>query len=1127
MTEPPTHPSGLTITVLGEVRAARDGEPLELGGPRQRSVLALLVIARGDTVPADRLIHDLWGEDAAPSAAGALQAFVSHLRRRLEPGRTARSRGTVIVSVGPGYALRVPEDAVDAWRFETDVRRAAEQTDPAEAARILTGALELWHGPAFAEYGDQSWARTEAGRLTELREVAREQLLAARLQCGQHAVLVPEIERLVAEQPLREERWRLLVLALYRSHRQADALAALRRARQLLADELGVDPGPALRELEAEVLAQSPALAPPVRAVPQTIAAAATPAPAPPGPDDLVDRDPELGELRACIDDTGAGRGRLVLIQGPAGIGKSRLLAEARRVATERNLRVLTARGSQLEKEYGFGAVRQLFEPVVADPSTVRPVLTGAAASAAPVFDLAAGPAPSHADTTLATLHGLYWLAANLSTQRPVLLAVDDLQWCDSGSLRFLAYLVRRIEELPIIIVATLRTGEAHEDEVLLAELAHDAATVLVHPGPLSAEGVATLVRTRLHSDADPAFIAACYRTTSGNPLLLRQLLRALQAETVRPDASHADTVTAIGSRAISSLVLMRLRRMPPASTAVARAIAVLGDGAPLPAVAALAGLAEDEAAAVVAALARAEVLRDDYPLGFVHPLVADAVYRDLPPGQRQLQHERAAVILRDTDASAEQVAAHLSHVPHRGARWVVEVLRAAAITAADRGAPDAAARHLNRAVLEPPPPEERIDILLELGRLETMADGPAAITHLREAYQLIQDPAPRAAVAQMLARTMVFAGAPGLATTFAARAADELPAELADERQGLRALERMGGFMHDIDPQIWRVGAPVVSGEGPGARMLAATLSWEMLIDCTDRARACELARFALADDTLMEVDAGLLWVVAGLVLHMADEETMGFWAGALARAQERGSMFAALSTHLWRGFAEWHRGRLATALESVTLANELQVMWGSFVGPSYGDAFIVGIRLDQGDVAGARAHLEKIREQPRIGDGSRLFGEAQANVLIAEGHYEAALRSLDEVRRILRVTRNPAWRRHESLRANALAGLGHRDEAVAALEEELGRARAWGAPSLVGRTLRLFGEVAADADHLRQAVELLAGSHARLEYARALAALAEHTADAGALLREAYELARRCGAEGLRSALAARLGE
>ncbi|GAA1770331.1 BTAD domain-containing putative transcriptional regulator [Luedemannella helvata] len=1133
------HESALHISVLGEVSAARGGQPLDLGGRRQRSVLALLVLARGDAVGADRLVHDLWGEDAPTTATGALQAFVSHLRRRLEPGRTARSRGTVIVSVGPGYALRVPDDAVDAWRFERDLHRATGQPDPAVAAAVLSAALDLWRGPALVEYADHRWAQAEAARLGELREVAREQLVAARLACGQSAVLVPEIERLVGEQPLREERWRLLVLALYRAHRQADALAALRRARQVLADELGVDPGPALRELEAEVLAQSPALAlprqpvaPPAR--PDAPASAPLTAEQPvigasPAGEALVERGAEMADLRACLHDVLAGQGRLALVQGPAGIGKTRLLAEARRIAAGDGIRVLTARGSQLEREYGFGAVRQLFEPVVADPDAAGQLMAGAAASAAPVFDVAGDATRARSEGTLAALHGLYWLTVNLSARAPLLLAVDDVQWCDSGSLRFLAYLVRRVEDLPVLVVATLRTGEPHADEALLAELAHDPATVTVRPGPLSATGVADLVRGRLGADADAAFVTACHRTTSGNPLLLRQLLRALQAEAVRPDSSHADTVTAIGSRAISSLVLMRLGRMPPAATATARAIAVLGDGATLPAVAALCGSTEDDAAAVVATLAKAEVLRDEYPLGFVHPLVADAVYRDLPPGQRQLQHERAARILHDAHAPAERVAAHLMHVPHRADPWVVAVLRSAAATAADRGTPDAASRYLRRALLEPPPADARADVLQELGRLESMADGPAAIADLRAAYDLITDPARRAAVAQMLARTMVFAGTPGSATAFAARAAGELPDDLVDEWQGLKGLERIGGYMHDLDPRLWRVGNPAVVGDGPGARMLAADLAWEKLIDGTDRAGAVELARFALADGVLMDVDIGLLWVVAGVVLHMAGEDTTAFWDGALERAHQRGAMFSALATHLWRGYAEWESGDLRAGLESVTTSHEQSAIWGSSVGLPYTEAFTIGMLIDRGDVAGARTFLEGVRHRARYGDGSRLFGEAHARLLIEEGDHQAALTALDEVRLVQRATRNPVWRPARTLRGLALAGLGRRDEALVLLAEELRAARAWGTPGLVGRTLRVVGEVKGPegGDDLRAAVALLAGSRARLEYGRALAALAAHHDRAAAvpLLTEAYDIAQRCGADGLRSAVAARL--
>lgn len=1106
--------SGLSLAVLGEFRARLGGQALDLGGPRQRAVLAMLVVARGEVVATDRLVDALWGEQAPPSALGALQAYVSRLRRRLEPGRSARSRQSVIVSEGPGYAVRLDDEAVDAWRFERLVRRAGALADPHATARMLDQALGLWHGPAFADFTGQPWVEAEAARLTALREVAREQVVAVRLALGDSAVLVPEIEALVAEEPLREERWRLLVLALYRAHRQGDALGALRRARQVLADELGVDPGPALRRLEADVLAQSPELDGP--APPSVARVGSVPAPAtPPGPadDGLVDRERELEALTGGLTDALAGRGRLVLVEGPAGIGKSRLLAEARRMGAAA-ARVLSARGSQMEKAYGFGVVRQLFEAVVAGGAA----LSGAAAPARIVFDPAAHESQQRAEGAFAVLHGLYWLTVDLCADRPLVLTVDDLQWCDTGSVRFLAYLVRRLEGLPVLVVAALRTGEPHPDHALLTELAHDDATVRVRPAPLTAAGSADLVRRRLGESADAGFVAACHRTTSGNPLLLRQLLHALRTEGVRPDHLHADRVTAIGSRAVSSIVLARLTRLPEAATATAQAVAVLGSAAALPAVVALAGLPEAEVLDAIAALVRAEVLRDEYPLGFVHPLVADAVYRDLPPGDRQVRHERAARVLDAAGASAEQVAAHLLQVPHRGAPRVVEVLRRSAATAAARGAADAAATYLTRALQEPPPAAEKPYVLLELGRVETLGDGPAAKGHLREAYATLTEAGSRAEAAHLLARTLVFAGEVGEASAFARSAARELPADRHDERQVLLGVQRIGGYIHGIDPASWRDGPePAVSGNGPGARMLAASLAWEAVVDGEDRARAVDLARFALADGVLLDHDNGLLWAVAGMVLEMADEDASPFWDEALAHAYRGGSLFAVLATHLWRGYTEWRRGDLRAAYHSVTLSGEQSAVWGSVVASPYADAFAIGILLDTGDVAQARASVERLRDRPRFGDGARLFAEADARVLLAEGRPAQALAALESVRHVHTEVRNPVWRPWRSNRAQVLAALGRRDEAVELVEQELHLARVWGAPSVVGRTLRILGELRGGAAELREAVPLLARDG--LERARALAALARVVTgpEATDLLVRAYELARRCGAHGL----------
>ena len=258
----------MDFNILGpfEVRDS-EGAPIQLPGGRERSLLALLLIHRGEVVSSDRIVDALWGERAPGTATKAVQGYISHLRRVLEPG----DAGGVLVTRPPGYVLQTDQETVDAARFErlaADGRRALEDGSPAEAARLLDQALALWRGPALAEFAFEDFARDEIGRLDDLRLSATEDRVEALLQLGRHGELVGKLDALVAANPLRERLRGQSMLALYRSGRQSDALQVYRDGRRLLADELGLEPGPELQRLERAILAQDPALEAPARATP-------------------------------------------------------------------------------------------------------------------------------------------------------------------------------------------------------------------------------------------------------------------------------------------------------------------------------------------------------------------------------------------------------------------------------------------------------------------------------------------------------------------------------------------------------------------------------------------------------------------------------------------------------------------------------------------------------------------------------------------------------------------------------------------------------------------------------------------------------------------------------------------
>jgi tetratricopeptide (TPR) repeat protein len=355
----------------------------------------------------------------------------------------------------------------------------------------------------------------------------------------------------------------------------------------------------------------------------------------------------------------------------------------------------------------------------------------------------------------LATLHGLYWLAANVAASRPLLLAVDDLHWCDLPSLRWLAYVLPRMEGLGLSIVVSLRPGEPGDDPSLLVQIVSDPLAAVIRPAPLSVEAAARFVRETLSPDADDAFCAACHEETGGNPLLLRELMHAIAAEGLDPTEPNVPRLRELGALAGSRAVTVRLSRLPPESRRLAQAVSILGDDADPRQAAALADLDLKAASDAAGALARVDVLRPQPPLGFIHPVIRAAVYEALTPLERDIGHARAASLLAESGAEPERVAAHLLLIPPAADLQVVATLREAARLAAPSGASESAVAYLRRALAEPPLATERADLLLELGSVEALVSGDAAVEHLRQAHALIVDPVRRAETALLLGREL------------------------------------------------------------------------------------------------------------------------------------------------------------------------------------------------------------------------------------------------------------------------------------------------------------------------------------------------------------------------------------
>ncbi len=849
---------------------------------------------------------------------------------------------------------------------------------------------------------------------------------------------------------------------------------------------------------------------------------------------ELLERDAELAGLRAALDDARAGAGRFVLIEGVAGIGKTQLLRDARVLAEAHGLRVLAARGTEFERAFGFGVVRQLLEPAVLAASAEEraALLADAARAAEPV--VAGVPAQDDpadpVDPAFARLNGLFWLLANLAEHEPLALLVDDVHWSDRASQRFLRFLLPRLDGLAVAVVAAGRPVEPEAGEDLVGELAADPAAQLLRPAPLSTAAVGAVVRSQLSPAAEDAFCTACHDACGGNPFLLGELLGELRAADAHGLAAEAADVERVAPRSVQRSVIARIDRLGAQARAVARAVAVLGDGAPAALVAPMAGLDAALVGRSADALAAAGVLEAALPLRFVHPLVRNAVYADLGRAEAAAAHEHAARLLERDGGDPERIALHLLEAEPGEDAGDVAVLVEAAQRALARSVPDAAVAYLRRALAERAGPDARRpalrtlvsaatraldsgafdgvpdDLLAELGREhDPELDHALAVwLHLcgriDEALEVLD---------QGIARAD---GAGDVREVLSKEATRVLVAQLPPTE----AQQRLDAYVDRVEPG------------SPAERLLLALRAHWSSLTGESAAQTADFGRRALVDGLLFAENphsAPASQVPVALLLAEdldAVEVAMAHWVD---HSRRRSSMFDLSAQTLLRGRVEHVRGEVALA--EASLRGALEILGETALQIPFTWAWMAETLIECDDLDAAERDLTTAGLDGVLPDGywAMRVRFARGELRMAQGRDAEAIDDLLAVGAYMRESgqRNPAWMPWGSTVAPALVAAGRADEAREHVVDELERARRWGTPAPSGRALRVLAGLDGGGprlERLEEAVAMLERSPVRLEALRALCDLgtalrqSRRQVEAREPLRRALEQARRLGA-------------
>jgi DNA-binding SARP family transcriptional activator/tetratricopeptide (TPR) repeat protein len=789
---------GTEYRLLGSLEVRTGDGSLPLGGTKQRALLALLLLNANRIVGRERLIDELWDESPPDSAVTSVQVYVSRLRKLLPDG--------ALSTRSPGYVLTVEPEAVDLQRFQGLVEKA-RGAPPGEAAGLLREALALWRGPALAEFGETPFGRVEAGRLEELRLGALEARIEADLALGHHDELIGELESLCVEEPHRERLCGQLMVALYRSGRQAEALEVYRRMRAAL-DELGLEPSAPLRQLELQILNQDGELdAPHVRPL---TTAARVPLPGPLLPDSpfpFVGRTDELARLGSLLDQAEAGKGGLVLLAGEAGSGKTRLVRELAVEAASRGALVLYGTSDAVVVT-PYQPLREWLEFLLdfSEPETLAELLgAGAGELARLVPGLATSPRTGEGEIDrFLLLSAVDELFKGASRDRLLLVVFDDLHWADGETLHLLRHLARRAPTSRLLVVTAFRDrGEPGRAELTeaLADLARLEAVTRLTLGNLDEQAVGEFIRRSADAEPTAQLASAIGELSDGTPLLLCELWRHLVesggVEIAKVVSQTRPLAELHRTERMGDLVEQRLARFDPETLELLELAAVVGPRFELRVLARAAGA---ELGALIGELdrIRGSGMIEELPASvptcrFTHELVRRAVYDRLGGLRRAELHLRVGEALElayaaDPSGVLPELAHHFTvAAPLGGAERAVGYnLRAAEAAAASGAYREAAARLSSALELGINDSRERARVQAELGYLffeiGRMSESDALLTASIEAAAVLGERG-------LAARALVHRSNQRLASDPDASSAEVVP--IAEE--AIRTFEELG----------------------------------------------------------------------------------------------------------------------------------------------------------------------------------------------------------------------------------------------------------------------------------------------------------------------------------------------